>query len=500
MASVTFSRDVLLMEERTEATQDIETLDRLLRDVRDLLYAEEAIFWKWDEERDAMRPFAWSTEDAFRPQFFRVQEWGPLASWSANARVLSFEGREDAPLLAAAPVYTPDRLLGVLTLSSNIGLGVSKAAAKEWLPRFAEQVASYLELFDVRTQYSRHMRRNQALLEAMQKLQEYKTADTLSHAVCETALEVTSGRSALLIRWLPQDGYGLVQYASRELEMEPGTIIGKDTIVGRCCRDGLPLVLEDALSATLAEPAYVAATRVRAIPALAAVPITRDQRVIGAIVVEGAEPGSLTAEEAHNIGILGVVARGSLEVIWEIEDISLRARTDELTGLYNRRYFDEQLKRVLAETDRFGTSSSMILVDIDLFKKVNDTYGHEAGDAVLRQLAKTLGDGVRTVDICARFGGEEIALLLPQTPVAGALELAERLRRAIADRPVMHEGAAIRVTASFGVAGYPETVPHGEQFFPAADKALYAAKRAGRNCVRSSMTSADMPSTNKRDL
>jgi diguanylate cyclase (GGDEF)-like protein len=269
--------------------------------------------------------------------------------------------------------------------------------------------------------------------------------------------------------------------------------------VGRSCRDGLPLVLEDAQAATLAEPAYVTATRVRPIASLAAVPITRDQRVIGAIVVEGAEPGSVTAEEARNIGLLGAVARGSLEVVWEIEEISFRARTDELTGLSNRRHFDEQIKRVLAETDRFGGNSSLILVDIDLFKQVNDTYGHEAGDAVLRQVAKTLGDGVRTVDICARFGGEEIAILLPQTPVSGALELAERLRRSIADRPVLHEGAAIRVTASFGIAGYPETVPYGDWLFPAADKALYSAKASGRNCVKSLSTTDEMPSNYKRN-
>jgi diguanylate cyclase (GGDEF)-like protein len=499
MPTAGFLRDVLLLVERTEASQDLETLDRLMRDIRDLLNAEEAIFWRWSEERDTIVPSAWSTEDAPRPEFFRVQEWGPLARWSAQERVVSFQGSDDAPLLAAAPVFSADRLYGVLTLSSNIGLGVSKSAAKEWLPRFAEQIASCMELFDIRTQYGRHMRRNQALLDAMQRLQEYKSAEALGHAVCETALEVSSGRSALLIRWLPQDGYGLVQYASRELEMEPGTIVGKDTLVGRSCRDGLPLVLEDAQSATLAEPAYVTATRVRPIASLVAVPITRDQRVIGAIVVEGAEPGSVTAEEARNIGLLGAVARGSLEVVWEIEEISFRARTDELTGLSNRRHFDEQIKRVLAETDRFGGNSSLILVDIDLFKAVNDTYGHEAGDAVLRQVAKTLGDGVRTVDICARFGGEEIAILLPQTPVSGAIELAERLRRSIADRPVLHEGAAIRVTASFGIAGYPETVPYGDWLFPAADKALYSAKASGRNCVKSLSTTDEMPSNYKRN-
>jgi diguanylate cyclase (GGDEF)-like protein len=372
-------------------------------------------------------------------------------------------------------------------------LALGRDAVKEWLPRFAGQLAGYLELFDMRTQYGRSSRRNQALIEAMQRLQVHKSAEALGSAVCEAALEVTSGRSALLIRWLPQDGYGLIQYASRELALEAGMIIGKDTLVGRTCREGMPLLLHDARAVTRSEPAYTATLAYRPIPSLVVVPVVCDQRVIGAIVVEGAEPGSIGVEEARNVGLLAGVARAFLEKVWEIEEVTLRARTDALTGLANRRHFDEQLRRVLAETDRFGGTSSLILVDIDDFKAVNDTYGHEAGDAVLRHLGKILGDGVRAVDICARFGGEEMAILLPQTPIGGATELAERLRTAIADRAVLFEGTPIRVTASFGIAGYPETVPHGDWLFPATDKALYLAKESGKNCVKSLLTSDGIP-------
>ena len=493
-------RDVLLSEERTEATKDLATLDALLRDVRDLLQADEAIFWRWSEERDTILPTAWSTEESPRPQFFRVKEWGPLARWSASERIVTFDGSEDGPSLAAAPVIggadegRAPALHGVITLSCSAGLPLSHDALKTWLPRFASQLTAYLDLLDTRTQYSRSSRRNQALIEALERLQVHKSAEALGSAVCDAALEVTSGRSAVLIRWLPQDAYGLVQYASRELALEAGTIIGKDTLVGRTCRDGMPLLLHDARAITRSEPAYTSTLAYRPIPSLVVVPIICDQRVIGAIVVEGDEPLSIGVEEARNVGLLAGVARAFLEKVWEIEEFSRRARTDALTGLSNRREFDEQLRRVLAETDRFGGTSSLIVVDIDLFKNVNDMYGHEAGDAVLRQVGKILGDGVRAVDICARYGGEEMAILLPQTSISGATELAERLRVAIADRPVMFEGTSIRVTASFGIAGYPETVPHGDWLFPAADKALYRAKESGRNCVKSIKTSDGLPS------
>jgi diguanylate cyclase (GGDEF)-like protein len=112
---------------------------------------------------------------------------------------------------------------------------------------------------------------------------------------------------------------------------------------------------------------------------------------------------------------------------------------------------------------------------------------------VLRHIGKILGDGVRAVDICARYGGEELVTLLPQTPISGATELAERLRSAIAERPVVFEGASIPVTASFGIAGYPETVPHGDWLLPAADRALYLAKESGKNCVRALLTSDGIP-------
>ena len=125
-----------------------------------------------------------------------------------------------------------------------------------------------------------------------------------------------------------------------------------------------------------------------------------------------------------------------------------------------------------------------MLVDIDHFKRVNDTWGHEAGDAVLKQVARMLQDGVREVDICVRYGGEEIALLLSETDSGRAVEVAERLRERICAQPLRHGAAEIPVTASFGVATYPETVKVRDQLFPAADKALYIAKHEGRNRVR----------------
>ena len=217
---------------------------------------------------------------------------------------------------------------------------------------------------------------------------------------------------------------------------------------------------------------------------MAIVPLVKDARTLGALVLESSEPKALTLEDARPLTMLAAIVASSLELVWQFAEVDRRARTDQLTGLWNRHHFGEQLQRTLNEADRYGTQVSLVLVDIDHFKRVNDTWGHEAGDTVLRQVARILQEGVRSVDICVRYGGEEIALLLAQTDSEHAVEVAERLRARIAAQTIRHNGAEIPVTASFGVATYPETVKVRDQLFPASDKALYIAKHEGRNRVR----------------
>ncbi len=157
------------------------------------------------------------------------------------------------------------------------------------------------------------------------------------------------------------------------------------------------------------------------------------------------------------------------------------ARTDVLTGLANRRHADDVLRATIASARRHGRTLSAVLVDIDRFKSVNDIHGHAAGDAVLREIALRLADGLREEDLAARWGGEEFLLLLPDSPDAAVV--CERLRAAIADRPVnVHGLLELHVSASFGWAPWSgeET---GEALVGRADVALYAAKAGGRDRV-----------------
>ena len=158
---------------------------------------------------------------------------------------------------------------------------------------------------------------------------------------------------------------------------------------------------------------------------------------------------------------------------------------DGLTQAHNRRFFEQQLAAELSRAARYRRPISLVLFDIDYFKKINDTTGHLAGDEVLRQLAETVQNNIRSEDLFARIGGEEFAILMPETCMAGAYILAERLREMIADTAMPFEGVDNHVTCSFGLASFDEVQRGTEptELFEIADKRLYEAKARGRNCV-----------------
>ncbi|MEU8189925.1 sensor domain-containing diguanylate cyclase, partial [Micromonospora carbonacea] len=178
------------------------------------------------------------------------------------------------------------------------------------------------------------------------------------------------------------------------------------------------------------------------------------------------------------------VAVDNVRVHEEAQRLSL---TDPLTGLWNYRYLRESIRREVERASRFGRMLSVLALDLDRFKEVNDTWGHAAGDAVLVEFARRVRGEIREVDLAFRRGGEEFVVLLPETDARGAAIVAERLGAATRETPVPVEsggGARIRVTVSVGIAVYPDHASTGQQVLDAADDALYAAKAAGRDTWR----------------
>ncbi len=160
------------------------------------------------------------------------------------------------------------------------------------------------------------------------------------------------------------------------------------------------------------------------------------------------------------------------------------ALRDALTGLYNRRYMEDALQRELHRAERTGKPVALIMIDVDHFKRFNDTFGHDAGDFVLSVMARTITENIRPSDIACRYGGEELAVVLAEAPLECAVERAERLRVAIRETSLTHRGQLLpSPTASFGVAAYPAHGGNVADLAKSADRALYRAKQAGRDRV-----------------
>jgi len=169
------------------------------------------------------------------------------------------------------------------------------------------------------------------------------------------------------------------------------------------------------------------------------------------------------------------------------------SNTDPLTNLYNRRFFTEVFENELQRARRMRTSLSLIILDVDEFKKINDIYGHQHGDTVLIAVAEKLHGALRTYDFASRYGGDEFVLLLPATTIAGALEVAERLRFMVNSVVLPPPMAGLSVTASLGVATFPsEKIKCVDSLFYQADFALYQAKQNGRNRVETTNDTASL--------
>jgi diguanylate cyclase (GGDEF)-like protein len=245
---------------------------------------------------------------------------------------------------------------------------------------------------------------------------------------------------------------------------------------GRAAESRMPIYLPDLSVAQDAKPLGPATG------SLLSLPVVHQGRLLGVLNLQRSGTEAFAAEEVE---LLAAVAD---QAAMAIQNARLHAETvalsitDALTGLANRRHLFRELEQEVARSARFRTQLSLVMMDLDHFKEHNDVAGHIAGDAVLRQVADILRGQVRRVDVVARYGGEEFCLMLPQVSKADALEVAEKLRRSIAEQSfgTTKPGG---VTASAGVAHLPTDASTLEGLLEAADAALYASKRRGRNRI-----------------
>jgi diguanylate cyclase (GGDEF)-like protein len=228
-----------------------------------------------------------------------------------------------------------------------------------------------------------------------------------------------------------------------------------------------------------------------------AVPLRSSDEVLGVLVLYDPRPDSGGGDDdLTTLRTLADQAAVAVENVLRHRDVALMAVTDGLTGLANYRSFTETIGREIERATRFGRPVGLVLLDIDHFKRVNDTFGHQRGDAVLVELAARVRGQVRDVDTVARYGGEELVVVLPETDVDGAELAAERIRTAVGRRPFAEPGEeAVSVTVSLGVAVHGVHATTASALLRRADQALYAAKRAGRDTWRTASLPDSPPAT-----
>jgi diguanylate cyclase (GGDEF)-like protein len=214
------------------------------------------------------------------------------------------------------------------------------------------------------------------------------------------------------------------------------------------------------------------------------VPLAYRDRTIGTMTaINRPDQRDFNQEDVEMMQAMASQAAIAIENAQLFDEMQRQAVTDPLTALYNRRGLFELGQREIERAHRFERSLSAMMLDIDHFKYTNDRFGHYVGDQVLQALAERCRIVMRKVDLLARYGGEEFAMLLPETDLEAAEQVAERLREAIADQPIKTGRGLLDITVSIGVAPYTDETVDLVALLDSADGAMYAAKRAGRNCV-----------------
>ncbi|MFQ5543091.1 MAG: diguanylate cyclase [Nitrospiria bacterium] len=258
-----------------------------------------------------------------------------------------------------------------------------------------------------------------------------------------------------------------------------------DGIVGQVYQTGRPLLVEDLNAETQLQqhprPRYKTTSFV-------SIPLKKQGRTFGVISFSDKINGETFTEadllllQATGGYISMIIQQGNLYT--ETEELKQISITDPLTGLLNRRYFQSRLTEELERTVRYGLPTCLILLDIDDFKKINDTYGHATGDYVLKHISRILGETIRTIDVASRYGGDEFTVILPNTSKGDAEIIGTRICESVASDPFQMNGQGRRnLTVSAGLASFPEDAETFEELVRNTDKALYQAKRLGKNRV-----------------
>lgn len=468
------------------ADDDPDVLSRELELVRLATDAHEAALWRmWPDETRATL-LGWSALPGYAPEAEEISLLGHPFGWAMTERVhVRLErGRKPLPTGWAAemllvPVDAPSGLLA-LAYTGGVPPGAEPNALLA-----ATQLGAISTLLHRRDASAKTEARVKTLFEAVRNLPGELDLERFAEELGEAVRRSTDAAGAAVAVWDAEAGRGEILGVVGEPpgRVGPGHAFADgESRLGLAAKHGVALSYGDLRRERDALPLCVPGERWADAPRSAAVvPLAADGRVVGVVAAWDPRPDHIGETEMEFLRLLGALAPLPLRSARQYEALDRRASEDALTGLPNRRTFEARLAAASSHFERYQRPFSLLILDVDHFKKFNDTYGHEAGDRVLQHVAELVRGSVREVDLPARLGGEEFVVILPETPLMPALEVAERVRKTIADKPVVWHGRPLSVTASLGVATCPDSVESPHELLAAADAALYRSKGSGRN-------------------
>lgn len=373
----------------------------------------------------------------------------------------------------ATPVMDGLTPIGVLTVDSPRYQAFSEPD-RNIVQMFANHLVGILERERIYPKIKRDYNGLKILNEESSKLVSSLNIEVIVEKLCEGAKKISSsqvfffisrGRSFELIHYI-----GNVPEGKRVFDL-------KGTFINMAIENKQPIYMSDVTEYRLPIMPF----KVQNVQSVLVIPMIYETHILGLFVMLSGEKDFIDTFQMELLKVMCNQASTSIANANLHAEIEKLATTDGLTGLFNHRSFQEKLSAELKRQSRFTGPLSLMLTDIDFFKKINDTYGHPAGDLVLKGVSKIIRETVRDIDIPARYGGEEFAVILPGADSEGAKKIAERLRKTIMNASFPSEGATIKVTISIGIATSPHDAKNKEELIERADQALYHAKHHGRN-------------------
>jgi diguanylate cyclase (GGDEF)-like protein len=468
--------------EAPSAADELADLERALARVAQRIGARSLLLWDVDASRGIARPRAGS---AGRPVVSVRLAGDPLGwAWQEDMRLRMEQTPRwaDAGLqVTAEPLRRQEQGGELLTCAFEPGrLPHDDAPFDE----AAIYLRGVLALQTANAVAAASERRLNALVNGLRRMPGELELASLAADLCSTAAALTGATGATIATWDGEEGE-ILAVVGDDGGPRPGTrFVPPASELALAIRADAMLVREAGqwrLGRTaVANEREQWQVRPRA---MAALPLHLNNAVTGVLAVWTTRRPALEPKALNLLHALSPFAALHLDHARAFDRMRDSAERDALTGLYNRRAFDRLFGAEAVRFERYGRPLCLFILDLDHFKAINDTVGHEAGDEVLRRAARTAAACIRETDMAARFGGEEFVVLLPETGLDAALKVAERIRSAIGGAPMTWRGSPVPVTVSIGVASCPEHVTLPAALLAAADAALYRAKASGRNLV-----------------